>query len=125
MLIGAGAVGAVAATLAAVAYGVERVALRRLRGRPEGGAAARTELVPIVDRSHEITTSDGAVLQVFERGIGRPVVLLHGYALAAAVWALQFETWSSEAAAVEAGGRCGSLPTTSAAMVLRPRDRTG
>ena len=39
---------------------------------------------------HEISSYDGGVLHVIERGVGRPVLLIHGITLQAGVWAPQF-----------------------------------
>jgi pimeloyl-ACP methyl ester carboxylesterase len=97
-----GRTAALAATVAGVAvgagWGLGRVASRRLRsGRDpaasEGPGAARAVLDPPFDRTHAVTTADGAVLHVVERGAGRPVVLVHGYTLRVAVWTLQLERW--------------------------------
>jgi non-heme chloroperoxidase len=96
---------AVAATVAGLAvgagWGLGRVAHRRLRaGRdpaddPTGPVPTRAVLDPPVDVTHAVTTPDGAVLHVVERGVGAPIVLVHGYTLRVAVWTLQLERWPS------------------------------
>ncbi len=95
VLVGAGLTGAGIAAALAAAYGVERLVVRRLRrGTGDAGTEGRREqLVPPVDRTHGLETTDGGRLHVIERGSGRPVVLVHGYTLALAVWTLQLERW--------------------------------
>ena len=85
-----GAAGAVAA--AAVA---EKAAARRLRQRvdPELDPLFR---VPDDVVHHRIATADGATLHAIERGEGRPLVLLHGVTLAAAIWSPQLRQLTGE-----------------------------
>jgi len=47
------------------------------------------ELPPDVEH-HEISSTDGGILHVIERGVGRPLLLIHGISLQAGVWAPQF-----------------------------------
>lgn len=47
------------------------------------------ELPPDVEH-HEIASTDGGTLHVIERGVGRPLLLIHGITLQAGVWAPQF-----------------------------------
>ncbi len=121
-----------AATVAGVAvgagWGLGRLAKRRLRaGRDpaasDGPAAARDVLDPPVDRTLAVTSADGAVLHVVERGAGRPVVLVHGYTLRVAVWTLQLERWPARGRRVVAydqrghgGSSVGADGFTAAAM---------
>jgi pimeloyl-ACP methyl ester carboxylesterase len=124
-----GRTAALAATVAGVAvgagWGLGRVAARRLRaGRApaalEGPGAARAVLDPPADRTHAVTTSDGAVLHVIERGSGRPVVLVHGYTLRVAVWTLQLERWPDRGRRVVAYDQRGHGASTVGADGLTP-----
>lgn len=47
------------------------------------------EMPPDVEH-HEIASTDGGTLHVIERGVGRPLLLIHGITLQAGVWAPQF-----------------------------------
>lgn len=47
------------------------------------------ELPPDVEH-YEIASTDGGTLHVIERGVGRPLLLIHGITLQAGIWAPQF-----------------------------------
>lgn len=86
-LASAGLVGALAAWTA-----VNRAAVRRLARQPD--PVDPSELVMPADLTeHDLTMSDGWRLRVVERGPhdGRPVLLLHGTTLGAAIWPYQLE----------------------------------
>jgi pimeloyl-ACP methyl ester carboxylesterase len=81
----------VAASLGMVAGLVlERAAMRRERRRPDPAVADDFKLPDDV-RHGTVPVSDGGRLHVVERGpaTGRPLVLLHGVALSAALWHYQ------------------------------------
>jgi len=69
---------------------LERAAMRRERRRPDPAAADDFSL-PSDVRHQTLPVSDGGRLHVVERGPlgGRPLVLLHGVALSAALWHYQ------------------------------------
>lgn len=80
--IGAG-VAALGAGLAA-----QRAFVRRERRRPD--QVTPDELrEPPGTLHHHITTDDGGLIHVLERGVGRPVLLVHGVTLAGAIWHYQ------------------------------------
>jgi len=74
-LAGAGVAGGVAA---------EHALARRIREEPELPGDAPTGIDGVTERV--VVADDGARLRVLEQGRGRPVVLLHGLTLAAAIW---------------------------------------
>lgn len=78
-----GIAGALAAAVLA-----ERVAAKRLRSRVDPDVDPLLRL-PLDVTHHHVDTSDGGVIHVVERGEGRPLVLLHGVTLAAAIWSPQ------------------------------------
>lgn len=81
---------AVAAGAAALGAGIaaQRAFIRRERQRPD--AVSADELAePAGTLHHHIATDDGGSIHVLERGIGRPVLLVHGVTLAGAVWHYQ------------------------------------
>lgn len=75
---GAGVAGGVAA---------EHALARRIRAEPEPPGEALLGLEEASERV--VVTDDGARLRVVERGRGRPIVLLHGVTLGAAIWGHQ------------------------------------
>lgn len=84
-LAGAGLIGVLAGLTA-----VNRAAVKRLSRRPD--PVDPDELVMPADLTeHTLTMSDGWRIRVVERGPqdGRPVLLLHGITLSAAVWPYQ------------------------------------
>src|SRR4051794_2011100 len=62
--------------------------MRRERGRPDPAANDVFEL-PDDTVSHSFPMDDGGVINVIERGAGRPLVLLHGITLTSEVWTYQ------------------------------------
>jgi pimeloyl-ACP methyl ester carboxylesterase len=70
-----------------------RVALRQtakaIRSQRNPELDPLYELPPDVEH-HEIDSTDGGILHVIERGVGRPLLLIHGITLQAGVWAPQF-----------------------------------
>src|SRR5690349_21593632 len=54
-----------------------------------------------------ITTRDNQHLAVIDRGVGRPVVLVHGWSLGSAIWTLQTDFLVSEGMRVVAYDRRG------------------
>ena len=84
--------GAVAAGLAGAALVRAVVFPGRREPGPsgaDGSQPAEPAAWPPGARHHRIVVSDGAVLHVAEAGAGRPVLLVHGMALSAAVWSGQ------------------------------------
>ena len=84
-LLGAAAVAGVGVVAART---VEKRAVKALKGRVD------ERLDPLYDLpadvvEHDIPTHDGGSVHVVERGSGRPLVLVHGILLQAAVWAPQ------------------------------------
>ena len=87
-------------TLAAVAVasiGAATAAGRLLLRQSANSIKANTneELDPLYEmppdvEHHEIASTDGGTLHVVERGVGRPLLLIHGISLQAGVWAPQF-----------------------------------
>ncbi|MBO0692612.1 MAG: alpha/beta hydrolase [Acidimicrobiaceae bacterium] len=82
-LVGLGVAGAgVAGGLAA-----ERALVRRIRQEPEVPGEAPVGVGGATERV--VVTDDEARLRVLEQGRGRPIVLLHGVTLGAAIWEQQ------------------------------------
>jgi pimeloyl-ACP methyl ester carboxylesterase len=82
--------------LATAALGAAAAAGAVVLRQSTSNAKARTnpDLDPVYDlpgdvAHHQIPATDGGSLHVLERGTGRPLVLIHGIALQAAVWAPQ------------------------------------
>lgn len=76
----------------AIGLGVERLTLRKVRGRAgdEESAGEGAELLADAVH-HQLASHDGGEIRVIEAGEGQPVVLLHGVTLRASVWHHQFE----------------------------------
>jgi pimeloyl-ACP methyl ester carboxylesterase len=79
--VAAGAVGAVAGA----AFAGNRIAARRLRGRPDD----TDELAIHPERTHRLPAHDGGEVFVVESGSGPPIVLSHGVTLSVRTWAKQ------------------------------------
>ncbi len=86
----AGAVAGTAAGAAALAYALERAAARRLRV-DESGLFEAGRMLPSDLEHHFISVSDGGRIHAVERGVGPPIVLLHGVTLGVATWASQLD----------------------------------
>jgi non-heme chloroperoxidase len=88
LAIGAAAVAAIGATAAGGRLLLKQSANSiKSHGNPD--LDPLYELPPDVEH-HEIRSVDGGSLHVVERGVGRPLLLVHGITLQAAVWAPQF-----------------------------------
>jgi pimeloyl-ACP methyl ester carboxylesterase len=83
--IGAGVV----AAASGAAYGAQRLAASRVRGRPDGDAEA--ELVPRADDVRVLDSHDGGTISVLHRGTGPAIVLCHGVTLSVRTWVKQLE----------------------------------
>jgi pimeloyl-ACP methyl ester carboxylesterase len=83
------AVGA-AAGVAGLAFSAPRVVAKRLRRRPDNGAA-RVLNAPIYE-SATIPSHDGGTIHVVTAGTGAPIVLSHGVTLSVRTWIRQLET---------------------------------
>jgi len=84
-------VGAVAGLAGTTALAAAWVAQHRRVGRALEAADGADEglVIPADVTEHEITTDDGAVLHVVERGEGPPLLLLHGLLSASGIWVHQ------------------------------------
>jgi pimeloyl-ACP methyl ester carboxylesterase len=87
------AAGAVAGA-AGLAFGIPRVAAKRLRGRPEGNAS--DVLVAPIYESASLTGHDGGTIHVVTEGTGAPIVLAHGVLLSVRTWVRQLQTLPSQ-----------------------------
>lgn len=106
----AGVLAATAGT-AVAAYAAYRAGGRRWRADEEELMVAGASLPGDLEH-HFLPTDDGGRLHVVERGAGPPVVLVHGLALSAAVWAHQLRQLSCDhrVIAVDLRGHGQSLP---------------
>jgi non-heme chloroperoxidase len=107
----AGLTAGVVAGLAGVAYGAERVALRRIRRRADPDTDRGFAVPPGETRT--IPSFDGGELAVLSRGEGPLVVLSHGVTESIRVWVRQLESLPAEGLRVVAfdhRGHGGSLP---------------
>jgi pimeloyl-ACP methyl ester carboxylesterase len=90
-----GHLAAAAATLAAIGVATAggRILLKQsansIKSRSDAELDPLYELPPDVTH-HQIPSADGGSIHVIERGVGRPLVLVHGITLQAGVWAPQF-----------------------------------
>ena len=66
-----------------------RSAANAIKARTDSELDPLYDLPPDVEH-HDITAADGGSIHVIERGEGRPLVLIHGITLQAAVWSPQF-----------------------------------
>lgn len=82
------AIGAVAGVGVLAARRGARRAVADLKSRSEPQLDPLYDLPPDIVR-HDIDVPDGGSIHVLERGAGRPLVLIHGITLQAAVWAPQ------------------------------------
>lgn len=108
---GAGVAGGVAA---------ERALARRIRAEPELPGEALAGVEGASERV--VVTDDGARLRVLEQGRGRPIVLLHGVTLAAAIWGHQLGELSAagyRVLAVDQRGHGASQEGTDALRIDR------
>jgi non-heme chloroperoxidase len=87
------AAGAVAGA-AGLAIGVPRIVAKRLRKRPDGGAAHVLD-APLYE-SATIPSHDGGTIHVVSAGTGAPIVLSHGVTLSVRTWTRQLETLPAE-----------------------------
>ncbi|HET9078692.1 MAG TPA: alpha/beta hydrolase [Acidimicrobiales bacterium] len=107
--VGAGLAGGLAAWT-----GLNRAAVRRFSRRDDRVGPGELEAPPGV-REHALTASDGWTVRVIECGppAGRPVLLLHGITLSAAVWPYQLRDLADRGCrvlAVDLRGHGGSGP---------------
>jgi pimeloyl-ACP methyl ester carboxylesterase len=86
------AVGAVAG-VAGLAFGIPRVAARRLRRRPEGNAS-EVLTWPIYETA-SLPSHDGGTIHVVTEGAGAPILLSHGVLLSVRTWVRQLQTLPS------------------------------
>jgi pimeloyl-ACP methyl ester carboxylesterase len=89
-----GVAGAAIAAGTGVAIGKSVLRSDRRRSLPSPSPA---ELRPPADVIHRVIgTADGGRVHLLERGSGRPIVLLHGVTLQAAIWAQQLRSLADE-----------------------------
>jgi pimeloyl-ACP methyl ester carboxylesterase len=86
----AGAVGGIAGA----AWATQRLAARRVRNRPDEGAARALEVPMHVD--HKLDSYDAGTIYVVEAGDGPPIVLSHGVTLSVRTWFHQMELLPKE-----------------------------
>ncbi len=78
------------ALAAAADYAAERIAVRRMRGRPDEGPLVPDGWRPAAEAS-EVRGHDGARLHAIAAGSGPTLVLSHGVMLSTEVWPLVFD----------------------------------
>lgn len=78
------------ALAAAAGYAAERIAVRRMRGRPDEGPLVPDGWRPAAEAS-EVRGHDGARLHAIAAGSGPTLVLSHGVMLSTEVWPLVFD----------------------------------
>ena len=88
LAVGAAAVAAIGAAAAGGRLLVKQSA-NSIRSRSDPDLDPLYDLPPDVTH-HQIRSDDGGSLHVIERGMGRPLLLVHGITLQAGVWAPQF-----------------------------------
>lgn len=76
----------------AIGLGVERLTLKKLRGRIDDDGSTEDDSDLLADAvHHRLASHDGGEIHLLEAGEGHPVILLHGVTLRASVWHHQFE----------------------------------
>jgi non-heme chloroperoxidase len=74
----------------ALSYGAQRLAARRLRGKPDGGAHRALDMPRYPSR--RIPSHDGGTINIVESGSGPTIVLSHGVTLSVRTWVYQLES---------------------------------
>ncbi len=91
---GASVAGAVAVAVGGVAYGIERLAIARIRRNPDGDPLS--VLAPIELSTHTMASHDGGTINFVDSGFGvqpATLVLSHGVTLSIRTWIRQLQTF--------------------------------